>query len=246
MNIRIAIATAAFLACGISAANAASTLNVQYFDIKEPTSGDFGPCCSSPPATQVVIAPNSALSNGRPVTTLGAGSGGVIDQNANGEILWWTPSLATGITATGGGIVTLPYASNMFAPNNTGGNNSNFFETAMFSGTVIGTGNPVSLTLSADDDALVYLNGKYMGGLPNVHATETTILNLGDLSGNNSLKVFYADRAQVAAYLAMDVSGASIFAGVPEPGVWTMMILGFGAVGFMIRRARQQLAPTLA
>jgi hypothetical protein len=242
MNIQSIIAAAAFLALGINAANAASTLNVQYFDIKEPTSGDFGPCCSSPPATQVVIAPNSALSNGRPVTTLAAGSGGVIDQNGAGEILWWTPSLATGITATGSGVISLPFGSNMFAPNSTGGNNSGFFETALFSGTLVGAGNPVSLSLSSDDDALVYLNGLYVGGLPNVHATTSTILNLGSLSGNNSLDIFYADRAQVAAYMSLDVAGASIIAGVPEPATWAMMIVGFGAVGFMLRRTRRQVA----
>lgn len=37
---------------------------------------------------------------------------------------------------------------------------------------------------------------------------------------------------------------SSFTANVPEPATWIMMILGFGGVGFMMRRARQQ--PALA
>jgi hypothetical protein len=245
MTIRTAIATVAFLALGMSAANAASTLNVKYYSVQEPVGygNDFGPCCSSPPATLENITLGSALGpSGLPVTTT-TGAGAVFDQNAAGEILWWTPSATTGVTFTGSGVVSLPFASNMFAPNSTGGNNDSFFETAIFSGTLMGSGNPVSLSLSADDDALVYLNGLYVGGLPGVHATSSTTLDLGNLSGSNSLEIFYADRAQVAAYLALDVSGASIMAAVPEPATWAMMILGFGGVGFMMRRVRRDQVP---
>ena len=34
--------------------------------------------------------------------------------------------------------------------------------------------------------------------------------------------------------------------GVPEPATWTMLILGFGAIGFMLRRQREASLPTSA
>lgn len=40
------------------------------------------------------------------------------------------------------------------------------------------------------------------------------------------------------------VSGGLIVPGaVPEPGTWAMMLLGFGAVGFAMRRSRRKTAP---
>lgn len=35
-------------------------------------------------------------------------------------------------------------------------------------------------------------------------------------------------------------------AAVPEPGTWAMMLLGFGAIGFAMRRRRQTLLPQVA
>ncbi|MBL8555318.1 MAG: PEPxxWA-CTERM sorting domain-containing protein [Phenylobacterium sp.] len=37
-------------------------------------------------------------------------------------------------------------------------------------------------------------------------------------------------------------ASAPLAAGVPEPGAWTLMILGFGAVGAMVRRSRRTAA----
>jgi hypothetical protein len=34
--------------------------------------------------------------------------------------------------------------------------------------------------------------------------------------------------------------------GVPEPGTWAMMLLGFGAIGFALRRQTQTLAALVA
>ena len=34
--------------------------------------------------------------------------------------------------------------------------------------------------------------------------------------------------------------------GVPEPSTWAMMLIGFGAIGFSMRRSKQQLQPQLA
>jgi len=248
---RIIAATAiAMAALGVSAANAASTLNISYFDIANPGPGsdlgsqpasptDFGVCCSSGPATSANIALGSGLGpNGLPIA--GAGSD-VVDLGPSNQIEWW--SNLYGITPTGSGVVTLGYASNMFAPNSTGANNDHFYETAVLYGNLIGNGGAVSVNLTSDDDAFVYLNGLYVGGVPGVHAPSSATLNLGNLSGSNSFEVFYADRAQVEAYLSLDVVGA-VTSAVPEPATWAMFLLGFGAIGWTLRSRRNAAATT--
>ena len=221
------------------AANA-DTIGIQYFEV--PTTGpgtgpgtDFNVCCSSPPATLPVIAVGSGLLGGLPV----AATGSVADQGFSGQILWWTPGGSPLVTATGAGTLTMPVSGNMFPPNSTGAGDDGFFETAILQGMIQGTGADTILTLASDDDALVYLNGKYFGGLPGVHGTETTTLDFGDLTGSNSLEVFYADRAHVDAFLSLSLAGASICA-VPEPATWALMFLGIGGIGAAMRRSRRQ------
>jgi hypothetical protein len=233
-------ATAAFGA----AANAAGSFGVQYFEVSSTQGGDFGTCCSSPPATLPVVALGSGLgAGGMPITTLATSAGGVIDQDASGQILWWTASAATGISATGSGALPLPLGlTNMFAPNSTGTDNSKFFELANLTGSFTGEG-ATSITVTSDDDALVYLDGLYVGGNPGVHGNETSTIDLGNLSGMHSLEVFYADRARTGADLAISGIGLDTLHGaVPEPASWALMILGFGGLGAMMRRRRTAMA----
>ena len=239
-SVAVAAATLCAAAAFSTAASASATFGVTYFSVPSNLGGDFGICCSSPPATLPVIALGSLLGpDGLPVTTLAAGGGGVIDQDANGQILWW--KAGAGITATGTGTLPLPLPlTNLYAPNGTGTDNSLNFLTAILSGTFTSDGGTASLSLAADDDALVYLDGKYLGGLAGVHGTIGTTLDLSGLSiGNHNLKVFYADRAQTGAQLQLEGIGLdSLTPGVPEPATWAMMILGFGGVGAMMRRRR--------
>ena len=222
----------------MSGAAIADTLTIDYYQVPDSVGGDFGKCCSSPsPATLPNIAIGSSLSGGLPVSIGGLNPVQMV--SPTGQILWWTPSTVTGVTFEGTGTVSLPYANNaLYAPQGNGANNATFFQTAILSGTILGTGSDVKLTVSSDDDALVYLNGSYVGGNPGVHGVETNVLNLGDLSGPNSLEIFYADRAQTGAVLDLSLTGATVSA-VPEPSTWAMMIIGFAAVGFFAYRRKQ-------
>ena len=125
----------------------------------------------------------------------------------------------------------------MFAPNSMGSNNTNYFETAALWGTLHGTGSDVQITVSSDDDTLVYVDGNFVGGNLGVHPAETSIIDIGDLVGPATLNVFYADRAQVAASLALSVSGATT--SVPELSTWGMMGLGFVGLGLAGYRGRK-------
>jgi hypothetical protein len=235
---------AAALAGALLAASVAAhagTLAIQYFSIPNTGSpdGDFGICCSSGPggATLESIAVGSALGpDGMPVTAVS--SNPIVDQNGSGEILWWTPGGSPLVTATGTGAFTLGALTNMYAPNNTGGDDTNFFETAILSGTLTGNGSDATVTVGSDDDTLVYLNGAYVGGNPGVHGTTFTTINLGDLTGKNSLEIFYADRAQVGANLSVSVAGAA----VPEPATWALMLFGVAGLGAAMRQSRRVTA----
>jgi hypothetical protein len=133
----------------------------------------------------------------------------------------------------------------MYTPNSTGTNDATDFETAYLWGTIFGTGADVTLNVSSDDHTLVYLNGAYVGGNPGVHGVTSTVLDLGDLSGLNTLQIFYADRAQTGAELNLGIDGATI-SGVPEPSTWVMMGLGFAGLGFAGFRRASKPAPAAA
>ncbi len=243
----IAAIAIAFAAMGVNAANAASTLNIQYFDIANSGSNvsnsvhtDFGICCSTGNGASFEgDLTGTSLLGGLPV--IGSGST-VWDANGSGQILWWTPGeMDQGytITATGSGIVSLPFSSAMFAPNSTGVNNNSLFETAILYGNLIGNGSDATISVSSDDDALVYVNGQYVGGNPGVHSGVATNIDLGILNGTNSLAIFYADRAHVDANLALSIRGA-VTSAVPEPATWAMFIIGFGGIGLMMRASRRR------
>lgn len=231
-NKLIGAAAALFLMGGMAQAN---TVTVTYYAVpNNNSSADFGPCCSSPtPATLPYINVGDTLGpNGLPVSQVGPNSPVMVD--GNGQILWWSSA------STGSSLISLPYLdTSMYTPNGGGTNNIDAFQTAILSGTVIGTGAAASLHVTGDDDVLVYLNGIYMGGIPGVHGSLSTDVSLGTLGiGPYSLQVFYADRARTDAVFGMDLTGATVN-GVPEASTWAMLILGFVGVGFMAYRRKE-------
>jgi fibro-slime domain-containing protein len=215
----------------------ASTITIDYYSVpNNGSNGDFNICCSSPPATLPVILPGSALGpNGLPVST----GGTVQSLNGSSEILWWT-------NFTGTSTAALPFLdTSMFTPNGTGSSNSTAFQTAVLYGTILGSGSNTILTVNGDDDVLVYLDGKYVGGTPGVHQNQTVNLDLGILSAvNHDLKVFYADRAQTDAVFGISVVGGEINASpVPGPIVGAGLpglVMALGGLVILSRRRRNQ------
>ena len=143
------------------------------------------------------------------------------------------------MSQTGTGTISLPYSSEMFPPNSTGGNDETDFETAIFKGSfnLAGPGT-VSFTLGSDDNSFIYIDGKLIGSNPGVHALTVVEFTSPSLtSGAHSIEVFYDDRQNVQAQLELSaVSDITINPTVPEPAVWTMMIVGLAGVGGALRR----------
>jgi hypothetical protein len=242
MNMKGFLAGALLSLSLASGAARADAITIDYYQVPNNGSAgpDFGVCCSSPPATLPNISLGSSLLGGLPVTTTG-GAHDVQMVSPAGQILWWTPSSV--VTYEGTSTVGVPYANNlMFAPQGTGPNNITYFQTAVLLGTIHGTGGDVQLSVTSDDDALVYVNGLYVGGNPGVHGATSTTLDLGILGGgqSESLEIFYADRARTDAVLDFSLTGATV-SPVPEPSTWAMMIIGFMGLGFLAYRKKNSI-----
>ena len=72
------------------------------------------------------------------------------------------------------------------------------------------------------------VDGKFVGGKFGLNEPKVTV-DLPGAAGAHSLTVFYADRAQVGAYLGLSI---------PEPGIWLLMGIGIGALGAGLRYNR--------
>jgi hypothetical protein len=55
-----------------------------------------------------------------------------------------------------------------------------------------------------------------------------------------------ADARTRPTHVSIDFDGMINAPALPEPGSWALMLLGFGAIGFVIRRAREQGVEQLA
>jgi len=149
------------------------------------------------------------------------------------------------------GTISLPYGSNMYAPNSTGGGDGgqNGFETAVFTG-LFNLANPgtVDFQLGSDDDSFIYVDGTLFGQNPGVHGVTNVTFTSPTLSaGAHTLKVFYADRHTVGAYLSLNLLSTDVVitppaGGVPEPATWAMMLVGLGSLGGLLRSRRRTAA----
>ena len=163
-------------------------------------------------------------------------SGPITMVNSQGELQWWTPSTAYGISYLGQATASLPFNyPNMYVSNfpngfaSNSGNDSTNFLTAMWVGSFDApTSGTITITSGSDDDSWIFIDGNLVVDNGGVHGLDDAPTTITDLSpGVHSIDIFYADRHTVGAsfYLSADVN----FSAVPEPG--SLALLAIGAVG---------------
>lgn len=238
--------TAALLAATAAAMPAQAAMTVQYFTVQD-NNRDFSGTGALGSFTNAVGMTLGA--NGLPTINPNNNPLNARDYSAlTNELYWWSPSSPNiNVTSTGTTIIASNFFSDTsFFPTNGAGtsNGGNVgFQTAIFSGDFfLNAAQSVLFSISADDDAFLFVDG--VSALQNggIHGatTQTTNVSLGQ--GAHSFKLFYADRQETEAALTFSLPADLVVTpSVPEPATWAMMIAGFGMVGFAMRR-RQSAA----
>ena len=176
---------------------------------------------------------------------------GINDVGPGNQITWWSPTLNSNVTATGGGTISLPFMSNMFPPNSTGTDDGTAFETAFFKGNfTLSSPEAVEFQLGSDDDSFIFVDGVLIGQNPGVHGVTNVDFTSAVLpAGMNSIEVFYADRHQSGAFLSLSLETSGIIITpptVPEPSTWAMMLIGFAGLSYAGYRASRRAAAATA
>jgi hypothetical protein len=196
-----------------------------------------------------------SLSGGMPVYNPGHNnlSGTVTaphDLGGGNVIEWWTPGTYNGVNTiveTGNGPLNVSSnigsPTNMFPPDSQGNTNQNGFEeTAILSGDfLLGAPGTVTMGIAADDDAFIFIDGQYLGGLGGIQGIGSSLTSFtsGTLgAGWHNVEIFYADQDEVAASLAFSSNVA--ITPTPEPG--SLALLGTGVLGLAgtLRRRMKQ------
>jgi len=111
----------------------------------------------------------------------------------------------------------------------------------------IGSDSALEISLSGVPSSLVFTSVTLSGTLDSGNPFTTVTIN-PLVPGVNSF--LYMTQAMAGVYTlsingqAPDgggFGGAVAISAVPEPATWAMLLLGFGAIGFQIRRRRQQV-----
>lgn len=245
---RILAAFAAALALGGANMAAASTLSADWYTLA------FG----HPDTEQAIngltlglVDPNLGP-NGQPVrSAFSAGfasgnSNNITHVNGSNEVMWWTPqaglvSVNTNYPST----VAVPFSApaNLF-PGGIGvggnGNPAGYLAAHLYGTFVAPAGGSITLTLGADDDAWIFINGQLVvdnGGVKALSAVPTVIAGL--TPGANTFDLFFADRHMTQSGLVFSADVSFTPKLVPEPPTITVFLIGLiGLAGLAGLRRR--------
>ncbi|WP_293374306.1 PEPxxWA-CTERM sorting domain-containing protein [Phenylobacterium sp. SCN 70-31] len=101
-------------------------------------------------------------------------------------------------------------------------------------------GDFLSLGYSYEDDNTAFGGGAFYFFAPGAFGAAGTYTNVGwPINGQPISDEPYGCCFGNAGFATLVVSGSPTVGGVPEPGAWALMILGFGGVGATLRNRRR-------
>jgi hypothetical protein len=180
--------------------------------------------------------------NGLPVLSAAGMSlfGSSSDMNATThELLWWSPGLDPYVSKDPIPVQVDSMPMVFGYPNawNVTGqsSDSSYFRSVHWQGTFnLGSAGPISLTMSVDDDAWLFIDGTLA---MEDHYGYTANANPTMSAGTHSIDIFYDDRFPVND--AFNLSSSVALSPVPEPGAITLFAAGAGLLACAKRRQRQ-------
>ena len=182
--------------------------------------------------------------------TSGPNSGPITDKNGANVIQWWTAHttlVAVDNSVNGGvsnvrtdnfvsGVLGGPGFASGFFPNGAGSDGgANGFRAVHWTGTFLVGAGGAHLTLSADDDAFLFLNGNLAmdnGGVKAIGLSQTTLADLA--AGTYVVDLFFADRHTTQSGIAFSCEGC--LDPVPEPTTLLLFGTTLAGVGAVVRR----------
>ena len=187
------------------------------------------------------LVQNQLGPDGLPVlTTLGIDTLGTTDINpTTDELLWWSPGQNDPYVSYDLNPVevdSLPMAfgyPNPWYPTGQSDDES-YFRTVEWEGTFnLATDDSISLDLSVDDDAWIFIDGTLVNE-DHYGTTSDTTTDL--LAGDHTINIFYDDR--IPEFDQFDLTSSVTLSPVPEPGV--ISLSAAGAFGLLVCGWRRQ------
>ena len=107
----------------------------------------------------------------------------------------------------------------------------------------VATSGTYTFSLVSDDGSQAFIDGSLVVDDSGAHGPNLSTGSVFLTAGLHSFEVQFFECCGGASGVDFNLpSGVSVSNGVPEPGVWALMLVGFGGLGAALRRRRPAIA----